>query len=86
MKEKGPAKSDNKLFGNLYASSKEPAFLENLQITKKICPDSKSLSVSQIEEKLDDILRVNGEEGLNSLRDKAKELAQVLEMKKNLNY
>jgi prophage maintenance system killer protein len=82
LEGKGPAKSDNKLFGSLYVSSKERAFLENLQITKKTGPDSKSLSVPQIEEKLDDILRVNGEDGLNSLRDKAGELAQILDMKK----
>ena len=82
LKGNGPVKGDNKLFGELYTSSKERAFLENLQITKKIGPDSKSLSISQIEEKLDDILRIHGESGLNSLRDKAKELADVLKMEK----
>ena len=81
LEGKGPVEGDNKLFGNLYALQKT-AILENLQITKKIGPDSKSLSIPQIEEKLDDILRVKGEEGLNSLRDKARELAQVLEMQK----
>ena len=79
---KGPVEGDNKLFGELYVSSKERAFLENLQITKKVGPDSKSLSIPQIEEKLDDILRINGEDGLNRIRDKARELSQVLSMQK----
>ncbi len=82
LEGKGPVEGDNKLFGELYASSKERAFLENLQITKKAGPDSKSLSIPQIEEKLDDILRINGEDGLNRIRDKARELSQVLEMQK----
>ena len=78
----GPVEGDNKLFGELFVSSKERAFLENLQITKKTGPDSKSLSIPQIEEKLDDILRINGEEGLNRIRDKAQELSQILGMQK----
>lgn len=82
LEGKGPVENDNKLFGELYTSSKERAFLENLQITKKSGPDSKSLSLPQIEEKLDDILRINGEDGLNSIRDKARELSVALEMNK----
>ena len=82
LQGKGPAKGDNKIFGELYASSKERAFLENMQMTKKIGPDSKILGVPKIEEKLDDILVTNGEDGLNNLRDKAKEASQTLEMDK----
>jgi len=82
LEGKGPVEGDNKLFGELYAASKERAFLENLQITKKTGPDSKTLNIPQIEEKLDDILNINGEDGLNRLRDKARELSQVLDMQK----
>lgn len=82
LEGKGPVDGDNKLFGELYVSSKERAFLENLQITKKAGPDSKTLSIPQIEEKLDDILRISGEDGLNRIRDKARELSQVLEMQR----
>jgi prophage maintenance system killer protein len=82
LEGKGPVNGDNKIFGELYASSKERALLENLQITKKTGPDSKSLSIPQIEEKLDDILSVNGENGLNHIRDKAKGISEVLEMQK----
>lgn len=82
LQGKGPAEGDNKLLGELFASSKERAFLENLQITKKTGPDSKTLGIPQIEEKLDDILRINGEVGLNITREKAKKLSQILEMEK----
>jgi fido (protein-threonine AMPylation protein) len=80
LEGKGAVEGDNKLFGELYVSSKERAFLENLQITKKTGPDSKTLSLPQIEEKLDDIMGTNGEDGLNKIRDRARELSQILEM------
>lgn len=82
LEGKGPVEGDNKMIGELYASSKERAFLENLQITKKSGPDSKTLSIPQIEEKLDDILRVKGEDGLNQLRDKARKLSEILDVQK----
>lgn len=82
LKGKGPVKGDNKLFKELYVSSKERAFLENLQITKKTGPDSKTIGIPQIEEKLDDILRINGEDGLNRIRDKAKAVSRVMGMQK----
>jgi len=82
LKGEGPVEGDNKMIGELYISSKERAFLENLQITKKSGPDSKTLSIPQIEEKLDDILRINGKDGLNSLRDKARKLSKILDMQK----
>ncbi len=82
LEGKGPVEGDNKMIGELFVSSKERAFLENLQITKKSGPDSKSLSIPQIEEKLDDILRINGEEALNRLRDRARELSGTLDMQK----
>ena len=80
IKGAGPLIGDNKLLGELYVASKERALLENLQITKKIGPDSKTLGIPQIEEKLDDVLRVNGEDGLNQLRDKARKLSALLNM------
>jgi hypothetical protein len=82
LEGKGPVDGDNKMIGELYIASEPRRFLENLQITKKTGPDSKILSIPQIEEKLDDILRIKGEEGLNSLRDKAREIAKILDMQK----
>ena len=82
LEGKGPVEGDNKMIGSLYVASEPRRFLENLQMTKKTGPDSKTLSIPQIEEKLDDILRVKGEEGLNSLRDKARVLSTILGMQK----
>jgi len=82
LEGKGPIDGDNKMIGELYVASEPRRFLENLQITKKTGPDSKTLSIPQIEEKLDDILRIKGEEGLNILRDKARDLSKFLDMQK----
>lgn len=84
LEGKGPLEGDNKQLWGLYVSSKERAFLENLQITKKTGPDSKCLSIPQIEEKLDDIVRINGEDGLNRIRDNAKTIAKKLGMNKEM--
>jgi len=85
LEGKGPVEGDNKFVSGLFVSSKERAFLENLQITKKLGPDSKTLSIPQIEEKLDDILRIHGEDGLNQVRDKARKLSEILEMQKEFS-
>ncbi|MCZ7611413.1 MAG: Fic family protein [Ignavibacterium sp.] len=82
LEGKGPVIGDNKMIGELYVASEPRRFLENLQITKKTGPDSKTLSILQIEEKLDDILRIKGEEVLNSLRDKARDVSKILNMEK----
>jgi len=81
LKGKDPIEGDNEFVPGLFVSSKERAFLENCQITKKSGPDSKTLSLPQIEEKLDDILIVHGEKGLNDLRDKARKVSVMLGMK-----
>ncbi|MBE0572133.1 MAG: Fic family protein [Ignavibacteriaceae bacterium] len=81
LRGKGPIEGDNEFVPGLYVSSKERAFLENCQITKKSGSDSKTLSIPQIEEKLDDILLVHGENGLNDIRDKARKVSGKLGMK-----
>lgn len=78
----GPIEGDNRVAGDLYASQKERAFLENFQVSRKIGPDSKTLTYPEIEERLEQIVRVNGEEALNKARDKARELSQELGMTK----
>lgn len=78
----GPVEGDNKFVNQLYVSSEARSYLENLQITKKSGPDSKTLSIPQIEEKLDDILRIKGEDGLNKLREEARKVSGILGMQK----
>jgi hypothetical protein len=75
-----PIEGDNSFAGNLFASQKERALLENLQSSRKTGSDSKTITLPEIEEKLEQVIQVNGEEGLNALRDKAREIAKQIEM------
>ncbi|MFT5169002.1 MAG: prophage maintenance system killer protein [Saprospiraceae bacterium] len=77
---KGAIDGDNILSGEVYASQRARAFLENLQTSRKSGPDSKTLTYPEIEERLEQIVSVNGEEELNKLRDKAREISKELEM------
>jgi hypothetical protein len=80
----GPPKidGDNAFFGSLHASQEARAFLENLQETRRKAAEPKTLTISQIEERLEAIIRARGENGLNALRDKAKKISSSLEMEK----
>ena len=82
LEGKGAIDGDNLLSAGLYAAQKERAVLENLQVSRKSGPDSKTLPKSVIEEKLETIIRVHGETGLNKFRDKAREIAQELGMER----
>lgn len=82
LKGSGPIKGDSPFFENLFASQEARAFLENLQETRKKGEASKCLHISEIEAKLEAIIRARGEKGLNTLRDKAREISTVLEMQK----
>lgn len=80
MKGPGLLKGDYPFSGDLYVSQQERALLENLQSSKKIGPSSKALTIPEIEERLDQIVRVNGEDALNVVRDRAREIAGQLGM------
>ncbi len=67
---------------NLYISSSERRILENLQYGRSRGGVSKCLPRAFIEENLEKMLLVNGEGGLNTFRDKAKELSRELGMTK----
>lgn len=82
LKGSGPTEGDNLFSGKLYVSQRERAFLENLQISRKLGPESKILTFPEIEEKLEQIIRVNGEEELNAVRDKARNISLRLAMEK----
>ena len=56
--------------------------MENLQTSKNVSGSSKCLAVTTIENKLEQIIRVNGEEELNNIRDRAREIAPELKMEK----
>ncbi len=73
---------DNSFSGDLMVSQRERALLENLQISKRSGPDSKTLTFPQIEEKLEQIIRVNGEDELNKVRDRARKISEEIGMQK----
>lgn len=82
----GPShiKGDNPFFENLYMSQEARAFLENLQTARSTGEESKTLPLPQLEERLESIIRARGEQGLNAIRDRAKEIAPVIGMEKEL--
>jgi Fic family protein len=77
-----PLEDDSLFFGNLRISSLPRAYLENLQRTKGTGEESKALSRHELEEKIEKFIRVKGEEALNQIRGKAKEIAPKLGMEK----
>ena len=79
LQDQGPIEGDNPFAGNLFVSQKERAFLENLEVSRKTGADSKNITLPEIEEKLEQIIQVNGEEGLNQLRDRARVIANQLQ-------
>lgn len=80
IKGSGSISGDNPFIGELYVSQSERAYLENLQQTREIGGTSKCLPLPVIEEKLEQVIRVNGEEGINELRDRAREISIQLGM------
>ena len=83
LKGRERLESDNRLNGELYFSSLERACLENFQQSRKSKDgELRTADPSVIEKRLIGILQANGEDGLNQLRDKARELALELGMEK----
>jgi predicted CopG family antitoxin len=80
----GPPKqeNDNVFYENLFVSQEARAMLENMQETRSVSELIKTLSVEQIEERLDLLIRSRGEDAVNRLRDQAQELAPILGMEK----
>jgi hypothetical protein len=75
----GPIEGDTKMF-DLYISQQARAYLENMQVSRKPGADSKTLAIKQIEEKLEKIIQINGEQEINRLRDRAREISGALGM------
>ena len=73
---------DTSFSGALMVSQRERALLENLQVSRQTGADSKTLAYPQIEEKLEKIVRVNGETELNQVRDRARDISKELGMEK----
>ncbi|MEO6133958.1 MAG: Fic family protein [Ginsengibacter sp.] len=82
LKGHAPIPDDELFFGNLKTSGLARAYLENLQSSRKNGEESKTLSREQLEEKIESILRVKGEDTVNQIRDRAKQIALELGMEK----
>ncbi|CAN5336530.1 Fic family protein [soil metagenome] len=82
LKGNGPVNGDTSFFKELYVSQEARAYLENMQSSTQKEDSSKILPKEAIEDKLDAIVRIRGEEGLNSLRDQARLVADELDMKR----
>jgi len=80
MEGPGPVDGDHPFSGELYASQLERALLENMQVSRQLGPESKTITLSELEERLEQVIRVKGEAGLNELRDKARAIAEKLDM------
>ena len=80
LEGKGAVDGDNPFFGQLHASHKARALLENLQPARNNGPESKCLPISAIEEKLEEIVRVHSENELNRIREEARRIAPELGM------
>jgi hypothetical protein len=85
MEGPGPIAGDNPLSGELFVSQMERALLENMEVSRQPRPESKTLTLPEIEDRLENVIRVKGEAGLNELRDKAREIAQQLRMEKEFD-
>lgn len=73
------------LIANTHYSQRERAYLENLQISRKSGGDSRCLPIEKIEEKLGQIININGEEAINQLRDKCRVISKKLNLEREFN-
>jgi len=80
LKGTGPIEEDIRFSEDLFVSQQARAFLENMQVSRKTGADSKTLSLPEIEEKLEKIIKTYDENELNKLRDKAKQVSLELDM------
>ena len=81
LKGPGAQDSDNPFVEDLHYASRERALLENLQPSKNRGGISKTVSREFIEEYLDKLYRIHGIEEINKIRDKARLLANKLQLK-----
>ena len=83
----GPLDGDRQYMESLYLASRPRAFLESLKPSRAGREfGNKGLSREEIEERLDQRLRVRGEEDLNRLRDEARALSPTLDAESEFRH
>ena len=75
-----PTEEDMPFLDGLFMSATPRAYLENMQRSRSRGSASKTLPKQDIEARLDQIIRIHGEDKLNELRDKARRAAAELGM------
>ncbi len=80
QKGSGPLEDWDSPILNLYVACRERAYLENLLPSKDSGQELKVLSRHEIEDRLAVILGSNGEQELNRLRDRARDVAKLLKL------
>lgn len=78
----GPLSDDRPIYGALHVSSLERACLENLISSREVNGEVRIVEQTVIEERLMQILDTRGENGLNDLRERAREISEELNMSK----
>lgn len=74
----GPLEDDGVFMHDLRVSSLERACLENLSSSRNVEGEKRTVGQAVIEDRLLSLLYTRGEDGLNELRDRAKEIASIL--------
>ncbi len=80
LKGKGAVEGDMPFMENLHIASPARALLENLQPARARSGLSKTWSSRQIEDYLDQLVRVHGDGRLNDIRDQARRIAPKLDL------
>jgi hypothetical protein len=74
-----PLESDRPFVGGLRLASTARAFLDNLVPSRKRSGDvSRTLTRTELEDRLDAVIRRSGTDGLNALRDEAQRIAPLI--------
>ena len=80
-----PLESDRQFIGTLRIASPARAFLENMRPTRARSGARRTLSRREVEERLDEMLRHNGERALQRIRDDSKEISDALCMREEFH-
>jgi hypothetical protein len=80
-----PLESDRQFIGTLRIASPARAFLENMRPTRARSGVGRTLFRREVEERLDEMLRRNGEPALQRIREDAKGIAEALGMPEELH-
>ncbi|MBI1197922.1 MAG: cell filamentation protein Fic [Phenylobacterium sp.] len=75
----GPTDDDKPFIGDLFLSSTARAYLDNMAVSRRRGGEvSRTLSREEVETRLDDLIRRNGDEAANRLRDEARRIAPAI--------